>query len=59
MTRSQVAKSVRENKEKHPERYCFAARCLWALRSGPCPKHDKAEREFVAAFTENKHGELA
>ncbi len=39
MTRGQVAASVRRNKENHPERYCADPRCLWALRSGPCPKH--------------------
>ena len=43
MTRGSVAASVRENKEKHPERYCANSRCLWSLRGGkPCPKHPVA-----------------
>ena len=46
MNRGQVAKSVRENKERHPEQYCAAPRCLWALRSGSCPKH-RNERHAI------------
>jgi len=57
MNRAQVAAKVRENKEAHPERYCPMKDCLWAKRSGPCPKHDAAEREFVKAFTPNRYGE--
>lgn len=57
MSRGQVAKLVRESKERHPERYCLAKNCLWALRSGPCPKHDKSEADFRKAFTPNKYGE--
>lgn len=49
-TRGQVAKSVRENKEQHPERYCPARGCLWKtaevgpdgeyiLNADPCRKH--------------------
>lgn len=34
-----TAGAVRRNKEAHPERYCADKRCLWAVRSGPCPKH--------------------
>lgn len=36
---SQVAKSVREQKEKHPENYCRVKDCLWRTASGPCQKH--------------------
>lgn len=42
MNRSMVAKKVRERKEQHPEQYCTAKGCLWATRSGPCPKHPQA-----------------
>ena len=28
-THNQVAKSVREDKEAHPERYCAVKSCLW------------------------------
>jgi hypothetical protein len=38
MTRNSVAASVRENKEKHPERYCANSRCLWSLHPAPAPK---------------------
>ena len=38
-SRGQVAKAVRLNKERHPERYCSDPGCLWALSSGPCRKH--------------------
>ncbi len=34
------AMAARLNKIDHPERYC--PKCLWNLRSGPCPKHQKA-----------------
>lgn len=37
-----VAARTRIEKEIHPERFCSEPRCLWALRSGPCPRH--AER---------------
>ena len=59
MNRNTVAAKVAKNKAAHPERYCSRKGCLWALRSGPCPKHDPAEREFVKAFTPNKYGEYA
>ncbi len=42
MNRGQVAAKVRENKERHPELYCSAKNCLWAMRSGKCPKHPLA-----------------
>lgn len=34
-----AAKQVRLRKERHPEKFCRDARCLWTLKSGPCPKH--------------------
>ncbi len=33
------AKHAREDKEKHPEKYCTNPRCLWRKSSGECPKH--------------------
>jgi len=42
MTRALVAAKVRKNKELHPERYCSAKGCLWAVSSGKCPKHPHA-----------------
>lgn len=43
MTHGSVAKSVRLNKEKYPERYCANPTCLWNISSGnPCPKHPDA-----------------
>lgn len=42
MNRGQVAAKVRENKERHPERYCSHKGCLWAVSSGKCPKHPYA-----------------
>lgn len=36
-----VAQHVRQHKEQYPEKYCPDRRCLWALSSGPCPRHDK------------------
>lgn len=42
MNRSQVAAKVAADKAQHPERYCSVNRCLWAVRSGKCPKHPHA-----------------
>ncbi len=39
MNRNQVAAKVAAYKEKHPERYCPAKRCLWATGGGYCPRH--------------------
>ena len=36
-----AAKQVRLRKERHPEKFCPDARCLWTLKSGPCPKHGR------------------
>lgn len=43
-----VAKSVRLQKEKHPERYCSAKNCLWRTEGGtkPCPKHSVPSTRF-------------
>lgn len=53
----QVAKSVREDKELHPERYCLMRRCLWktatvapngkgyVLNAKPCRKHMRTEAQ--------------
>lgn len=55
ISRGQVAKSVREDKLLHPERYCGVRGCLWKtamlnperngyiLYSNPCRKHDMAQ----------------
>ena len=54
MSHSSVAASVRRSKEKRPDDYCPDPRCLWALRSGPCPKHPppaaSAERAALLAL---------
>lgn len=53
--RNQVAKSQREKKEQHPERYCPARNCLWKtaevgpdgeyiLNVDPCRKHPELNR---------------
>ena len=53
MTRGQVAAKVREQKEKHPERYCSARGCLWAVRSGKCPKHPHAAVHMGRVVVDN------
>lgn len=44
-----VAASVRERKERHPELYCADPRCLWRTVNqagvSPCPKHAVALKE--------------
>jgi hypothetical protein len=40
-----VAKSVREQKEQHPERFCPERRCLWKTGDGSrCLRH-RGERQ--------------
>jgi hypothetical protein len=34
-----VASAVARAKERHPEQYCPAPRCLWHTGGGPCPRH--------------------
>lgn len=59
MTRGQVAKSVRQDKESHPERYCPERRCLWKtaevgpdgeyiLNADPCRKHPELNTALPA-----------
>jgi hypothetical protein len=36
---SSIGGRVRVERDAHPERYCRARNCNWALRSGPCPTH--------------------
>lgn len=38
-----TAAIVRRQKDIHPERYCTHPNCLWATRSGTCPKHPVKE----------------
>ena len=57
MTYGQVAAKVASNKEKRPELYCPAKKCLWRTGCGYCPRH--AEQEFRKAFTPNRFGEYA
>jgi hypothetical protein len=45
MNRAQVAAKVAANKEKHPERYCRAPKCLWRTGGGYCPRHTPAKAE--------------
>lgn len=40
-----IQATVALDKQERPERYCAHRRCLWALRSGPCPKHMTAGEE--------------
>lgn len=41
MTHGSVAKSVRLNKERQPEKYCGYWPCLYRTDAAFCPKHDK------------------
>lgn len=53
MTRGSVAARVARNKERHPERYCPASRCLWRTGGGYCPRHQPADwEERVQALEE-------
>lgn len=58
MNHGQVAMRVRENKEKHPERYCSAKGCLWVVRSGKCPKHPLAAVHLGRIVADNSGDEL-
>jgi hypothetical protein len=49
-----TAAKVRQRKEKYPEAYCADPKCLWSLKSGPCPKHPEADSEFAS-----EHGHWA
>jgi len=49
----QVAASVRQRKEAHPEKYCANPKCLWRTDEKYCPRHtptptDPALRREVA-----------
>jgi hypothetical protein len=64
--RNQVAKSVREDKESHPNRYCTVKDCLWKtatvspdgktyiLNSDPCRKHPAAVPSSKEVTTETR-----
>ena len=41
----QVAKSVREHREKHPELYC--SKCLWRTGGGDCERHSGAGQPWL------------
>lgn len=45
----QVAASVAQEKERHPERFCKEPKCLWrvATRNGsnPCKKHPQPQHD--------------
>jgi len=44
-THGSVAKSVRLDKEAHPDRYCPERRCLWRTETGfYCPNHGGERR---------------
>ena len=34
-----TASKVAENKERYPDKYCPAPRCLWRTGGGRCPRH--------------------
>lgn len=45
---AQVAKRVREHKERRPELYCPAPRCLWRTGDGSrCPRHPARKENHV------------
>jgi hypothetical protein len=53
----QVAASVAQAKERHPELFCPATRCLWRTGGGYCPRHKPAswilrEKETGAVICE-------
>jgi hypothetical protein len=37
--RDYTAMRVRQDKEKHPEKYCSVKDCLWKTPQRYCPKH--------------------
>lgn len=43
MSHGSVAKSVRLQKEKHPDLYCSDSRCLYRTGGGDCPKHFRVQ----------------
>lgn len=46
-----TAASVASNKERHPERYCPAKRCLWRTGGTYCPRHkDSPVRELASVY---------
>jgi hypothetical protein len=63
-----VAKSVREQKERHPERYCRAKGCLWHVAkldhatqtyslaseclTGYCPRHKHLAQDLPSVQIE-------
>lgn len=54
MTHDQYAKRVREHKEKNPEKYCKAGKCLWRLKQGEgpyCPKHTAVVNKAFEVFS--------
>jgi hypothetical protein len=44
-----VAKSVRLDKEAHPERFCPRSRCLWKTGGGYCPRHTENTAPVLVA----------
>ncbi len=38
-----IQAKVALDKERHPERYCPARRCLWRTGGGYCPRHVPAD----------------
>jgi hypothetical protein len=47
-----TAASVASQKEKHPEQYCPAKRCLWRTGGGACPRHTISPVRELAAVCE-------
>jgi hypothetical protein len=43
-----IQAKVALDKERHPERYCPARRCLWRTGGGHCPRHDPVMQEDPA-----------
>lgn len=57
-----IAASVREDKELHPENYCRVPRCLWRIKSrrgdSPCRNHPlPAEVPAAETLREMSHAD--
>ena len=46
--------TVALDKERHPERYCPARRCLWRTGGGYCPRHVPTAQDEDPAYTERE-----
>jgi hypothetical protein len=42
-----TAAKVAQDRQKHPERYCPANRCLWRTNGGYCPRHKPTAMQWI------------